>query len=338
MAILVTGGAGYIGSHTVVELQNAGYEVVVVDNLVNSSEKSLDRVEKITGKSVKFYKADILDRNALEEVFTKEQIDSCIHFAGLKAVGESVQKPWEYYENNIAGTLTLVDVMRKHNVKNIIFSSSATVYGDPAVIPITEECPKGQCTNPYGWTKSMLEQILTDIQKADSEWNVILLRYFNPIGAHKSGTIGENPNGIPNNLMPYITQVAVGKLKELGVFGNDYDTPDGTGVRDYIHVVDLAAGHVKALKKIEEKAGLCIYNLGTGVGYSVLDIVKNFEEATGVKIPYVIKERRAGDIATCYSNADKAKRELGWEAQYGIREMCADSWRWQSNNPNGYDD
>ncbi len=338
MAILVTGGAGYIGSHTVVELQSAGYDVVVVDNLANSSEKSLERVEKITGKPVKFYKADILDRDALEQIFAKEEIDSCIHFAGLKAVGESVQKPWEYYENNIAGTLTLVDVMRRHNVKNIIFSSSATVYGDPAIIPITEECPKGQCTNPYGWTKSMLEQILMDIQKADSEWNVILLRYFNPIGAHKSGTMGENPNGIPNNLMPYITQVAVGKLKELGVFGNDYDTPDGTGVRDYIHVVDLALGHVKALKKIEEKAGLCIYNLGTGTGNSVLDIVKNFEEATGVKIPYVIKERRAGDIASCYANADKAKRELGWEAQFGIREMCADSWRWQSSNPNGYED
>ena len=254
MAILVTGGAGYIGSHTVVELQSAGYDVVVVDNLCNSSEKALDRVSKITGKTVKFYKADILDRDALNEVFDKEEIDSCIHFAGLKAVGESVAKPWEYYENNIAGTLTLVDVMRKHNVKNIIFSSSATVYGDPAMIPITEECPKGQCTNPYGWTKSMLEQILTDIQKADPEWNVVLLRYFNPIGAHKSGTIGENPNGIPNNLMPYITQVAVGKLKELGVFGNDYDTPDGTGVRDYIHVVDLAKGHVKALKKLEDNS------------------------------------------------------------------------------------
>ena len=255
MTILVTGGAGYIGSHTVVELQNAGYDVVVVDNLANSSEKSLQRVEAITGKKVPFYKADILDREAMNEIFDKEKIDCCIHFAGLKAVGESVQKPWEYYENNISGTLTLVDVMRKHGVKNIIFSSSATVYGNPAVIPITEECPKGQCTNPYGWTKSMLEQILTDIQKADPEWNVILLRYFNPIGAHKSGTMGENPNGIPNNLMPYITQVAVGKLKELGVFGNDYDTPDGTGVRDYIHVVDLAKGHVKALKKIEEKTG-----------------------------------------------------------------------------------
>ena len=338
MAILVTGGAGYIGSHTVVELQTAGYDVVVLDNLSNSSEKSLQRVEKIRGKPVTFYKADILDRDALNAVFEKESIDSCIHFAGLKAVGESVQKPWEYYENNIAGTLTLVDVMRKHGVKNIIFSSSATVYGDPAFVPITEECPKGQCTNPYGWTKSMLEQILMDIQKADPEWNVVLLRYFNPIGAHKSGMIGENPNGIPNNLMPYITQVAVGKLKELGVFGNDYDTPDGTGVRDYIHVVDLAKGHVKALKKIEEKAGLKVYNLGTGIGYSVLDIVKNFEEATGVKIPYVIKDRRAGDIATCYSSAEKAEKELGWKAEFGIKEMCADSWKWQSNNPNGYEE
>ena len=330
MAILVTGGAGYIGSHTVVELQNAGYDVVVLDNLSNASEKALDRVSKITGKPVKFYKADILDRDALNNIFDKETIESCIHFAGLKAVGESVVKLWEYYENNIAGTLTLIDVMRKHNVKNIIFSSSATVYGDPAQIPITEECPKGQCTNPYGWTKSMLEQVLTDIQKADPEWNVMLLRYFNPIG--------ENPNGIPNNLMPYITQVAVGKLKELGVFGNDYDTPDGTGVRDYIHVVDLAKGHVKALKKIEENPGLAIYNLGTGKGYSVLDIVKNFEAATGVKIPYVIKPRRAGDIATCYCDASKAEKELGWKAENGIREMCEDFWRWQSNNPQGYEE
>ena len=338
MAVLVTGGAGYIGSHTVVELQNVGYDVVVLDNLSNASEKALDRVSKITGKPVKFYKADILDRDALNDIFDKETIESCIHFAGLKAVGESVVKPWEYYENNIAGTLTLVDVMRKHNVKNIIFSSSATVYGDPAQIPITEECPKGQCTNPYGWTKSMLEQVLTDIQKADPEWNVMLLRYFNPIGAHKSGTIGENPNGIPNNLMPYITQVAVGKLKELGVFGNDYDTPDGTGVRDYIHVVDLAKGHVKALKKTEENPGLAIYNLGTGKGYSVLDIVKNFEAATGVKIPYVIKPRRAGDIATCYCDASKAEKELDWKAENGIREMCEDSWRWQSNNPQGYEE
>ena len=338
MAILVTGGAGFIGSHTCVELLNAGYEVVVLDNLVNASEKSLERVKAITGKEVTFYKGDILDRTILNEIFEKEKIDSCIHFAGLKAVGESVQKPWEYYNNNISGTLTLVDVMRQHNCKNIIFSSSATVYGDPAEIPITENCPKGQCTNPYGWTKSMLEQVLMDIQKADPEWNVILLRYFNPIGAHKSGTMGENPNGIPNNLMPYITQVAVGKLKELGVFGNDYDTPDGTGVRDYIHVVDLAKGHVKALKKLEGHQGLNIYNLGTGKGYSVLDIVKNFEAATGVKIPYVIKARRPGDIATCYSDASKAEKELGWKAENGIREMCEDSWRWQSQNPNGYED
>lgn len=336
MNILVTGGAGFIGTHTVVELQEAGYDVVVLDNLCNASEKSLERVEKITGKKAAFYKADILDREALEEIFSKEKIDAVIHFAGLKAVGESVQKPWEYYENNIAGTLTLVDVMRKHGVKNIIFSSSATVYGNPAFIPITEECPKGQCTNPYGWTKSMLEQILSDIQKADPEWNVILLRYFNPIGAHKSGTLGENPNGIPNNLMPYITQVAVGKLKELGVFGDDYDTHDGTGVRDYIHVVDLAKGHVKALKKIEDKSGVSIYNLGTGNGYSVLDVVKAYEKACKKSIPYEIKPRRAGDIATCYSDASKAKKELGWEAEYGIDRMCEDSWRWQSRNPDGY--
>ena len=338
MAILVTGGAGYIGSHTVIELQNAGYDVVVLDNLSNSNPVSLERVEKITGKHVPFYIADILDRDAFNEIFEKESIDSCIHFAGLKAVGESVAKPWEYYENNIAGTLTLVDVMRKHNVKNMIFSSSATVYGDPAFVPITEECPKGQCTNPYGWTKSMLEQILSDIQKADPEWNIVLLRYFNPIGAHKSGTIGENPNGIPNNLMPYITQVAVGKLKELGVFGNDYDTPDGTGVRDYIHVVDLARGHVMALKKLQGNAGLNIYNLGTGNGYSVLDLVNNFQEATGVKVPYSIKPRRPGDIATCYASADKAFEELGWKAEFGIKEMCEDSWRWQSQNPQGYDE
>ncbi len=338
MAILVTGGAGYIGSHTCVELLNAGYEVVVLDNLSNASEKSLDRVRQITGKELTFYKGDILDREILNKLFAENTIDSCIHFAGLKAVGESVQKPWEYYNNNISGTLTLTDVMRENGCKNIIFSSSATVYGNPAQIPITEECPKGECTNPYGWTKSMLEQVLTDIQKADPQWNVILLRYFNPIGAHKSGLMGENPNGIPNNLMPYITQVAVGKLKELGVFGDDYDTPDGTGVRDYIHVVDLAVGHVKALKKIEENAGLCVYNLGTGHGYSVLDIVKNFEKANDVKIPYVIKPRRAGDIATCYSNADKAEKELGWKAENGILEMCADSWRWQKNNPNGYED
>ena len=338
MAILVTGGAGFIGSHTVVELQNAGYDVVVVDNLVNSSRKSLERVEKITGKEVTFYDADINDSAALNVIFEKESIDSVIHFAGLKAVGESVAKPLEYYMNNISGSLTLFDVMRNHGVKNIIFSSSATVYGDPAFVPITEECPKGEITNPYGKTKGMLEEILTDIQKADPEWNVILLRYFNPIGAHESGTIGENPNGVPNNLMPYITQVAVGKLKELGVFGNDYDTHDGTGVRDYIHVVDLALGHVKAIEKLNDNPGIVIYNLGTGNGYSVLDIVKNFEAATGIHIPYVIKARRPGDIATRYCDAGKAERELHWKAERDLKTMCADSWRWQKNNPNGYDD
>ncbi|MBQ7283495.1 MAG: UDP-glucose 4-epimerase GalE [Oscillospiraceae bacterium] len=338
MAILVTGGAGYIGSHTVVELLEIGKEVVVVDNLSNSSEKSLERVKEITGKDVKFYKADILDKAALEEIFEKENIESCIHFAGLKAVGESVAKPWEYYNNNITGTLVLLDVMKNHGCKNIIFSSSATIYGDPAFVPITEECPKGVCTNPYGWTKSMLEQILSDVQKADNEWNVVILRYFNPIGAHISGRIGENPNGIPNNLMPYITQVAVGKLEKLGVFGDDYDTHDGTGVRDYIHVVDLAKGHVKALAKLEKGSGLNIYNLGTGTGYSVLDMVKSFEEANGVAVPYVIKDRRPGDIATCYADAKKAKEELGWEAENGIVEMCRDSWRWKSNNPNGFED
>lgn len=337
MRILVTGGAGYIGSHTCVELLGAGYEVVVLDNLSNSSEEALNRVEQITGKSVQFYKGDIADSKLLDEILAREKIDACIHFAGLKAVGESVEKPLEYYQNNIAGTLVLLQEMRKNNVKNIIFSSSATVYGDPQFVPITEECPKGQCTNPYGWTKSMLEQILMDMQKADPEWNVILLRYFNPIGAHKSGCMGENPNGIPNNLMPYVTQVAVGKREELGVFGNDYNTPDGTGVRDYIHVVDLAVGHVKSLKKMEENCGLKIYNLGTGTGYSVLDIVKNFEEANGVKIPYSIKPRRAGDIATCYCDPSKAEKELGWKAENGIIEMCEDSWRWQKNNPNGYE-
>ena len=337
MAILVTGGAGFIGSHTVLELLNAGYDVVVVDNLVNASKESLKRVEELSNKKVTFYENDILDREALNKIFEKEDIDSVIHFAGLKAVGESVAKPLEYYHNNISGSLVLFDVMRKHGVKNIIFSSSATVYGDPAFIPITEECPKGKPTNPYGMTKWMLEEILMDIQKADPEWNVILLRYFNPIGAHESGRMGENPNGIPNNLMPYITQVAVGKLKELGVFGNDYDTPDGTGVRDYIHVVDLALGHVASIKKLKENPGVKIYNLGTGNGYSVLDIVKNFEEATGVKIPYVIKGRRAGDIATCYCDASLAKKELGWEAKRDLKQMCADSWRWQSNNPNGYE-
>lgn len=336
MRILVTGGAGYIGSHTCVELLNLGYEVVVVDNLCNSSEESLNRVEKITGKKPVFYKADLLDREALEDVFSKETVDAVIHFAGLKAVGESVAKPLEYYHNNITGTLVLCDVMRNHGVKNIIFSSSATVYGDPAFVPITEECPKGQITNPYGQTKGMLEQILTDLHTADPEWSVILLRYFNPVGAHKSGLIGEDPAGIPNNLTPYITQVAVGKLKEVGVFGNDYDTPDGTGVRDYIHVVDLAMGHVKALAKLQEEKKVRIYNLGTGHGYSVLQMIQAFSKACGKEIPYSIKPRRPGDIATCYADPALAKKELGWEAERGLEEMCEDGWRWQSNNPNGY--
>ena len=326
MAILVTGGAGYIGSHTCVELLNRGYEVVVIDNLYNSSEVALERVQEITGKSLKFYEGDVLNREDLDPIFENENIEAVINFAGLKAVGESVQKPWEYYHNNITGTLILTDVMRKHGCKNIIFSSSATVYGDPAEIPITENCPKGEITNPYGRTKGMLEQILTDLYVGDPEWNVMLLRYFNPIGAHESGRIGEDPKGIPNNLVPYIAQVAVGKLKCLGVFGDDYDTPDGTGVRDYIHVVDLAKGHVNAVEKVTSSTGVNIYNLGTGIGYSVLDIVKAFEAANGIKIPYVIKPRRAGDIAICYANPGKAKRELGWEAKYDLERMCKDSW------------
>ncbi len=338
MAVLVTGGAGYIGSHTCVELLNNGYEVVVMDNLYNSNEKALERVEQITGKKVTFYNVDMLDREAMNEIFEKETIDSVIHFAGYKAVGESVRKPLEYYHNNITGTLNLCDVMRNHGVKNIIFSSSATVYGDPAFVPITEDCPKGQITNPYGQTKGMLEQILTDLHVSDPEWNVVLLRYFNPIGAHKAGIIGEDPKGIPNNLVPYIAQVAVGKLEKLGVFGDDYDTPDGTGVRDYIHVVDLAKGHVKAMKKFEDQPEVRIYNLGTGNGYSVLQVLHAFEKACGKTLPYEMKPRRAGDIATCYADPAKAKAELGWEAEYGIEEMCEDSWRWQSMNPNGYNE
>ncbi len=338
MAILVTGGTGYIGSHTVVELLQAGYEVVIVDNLSNSKEEVLNRIEKITGKRPTFYKVDLLDRESLVQVFEKEKIESVIHFAGLKAVGESVQKPLEYYHNNITGTLILCDVMRSHGVKNIIFSSSATVYGEPAFVPITEECPKGEITNPYGRTKGMLEQILTDLHTPDPEWNVVLLRYFNPIGAHKSGLIGEDPKGIPNNLVPYISQVAIGKRECLGVFGNDYPTPDGTCIRDYIHVVDLAKGHLKALKKLEPGTGVSIYNLGTGTGYSVMDVLHAYEKACGKSIPYEFKPRRAGDVVSCYCTPQKAKDELGWVAEYGIEDMCEDSWRWQSSNPNGYDD
>ena len=334
MKILVTGGADYIGSHTCVELLNSGYEVIVVDNLYNSCQEALNRVQKITGKELTFYEGDLLDKPFLTEVFSKEKPEAVIHFAGYKAVGESVEKPLEYYHNNITGTLMLCDVMRNHGCKKIVFSSSATVYGDPAEIPITENCPKGTITNPYGQTKGMIEQILTDLYVSDHEWNVTLLRYFNPIGAHSSGLIGEDPKGIPNNLVPYIARVAVGKLEKLGVFGDDYDTPDGTGVRDYIHVVDLALGHVCALSHMKE--GVQIYNLGTGHGYSVLDVVKAYGKACGKDIPYEIKGRRAGDIATCYSDPAKAERELGWKAIYGIDDMCRDSWNWQSKNPDGY--
>lgn len=337
MAILVTGGAGYIGSHTCVELLNAGYDVVVADNLCNSCEEALKRVQEITGKVLTFYHLDIRDKEGLTQLFEQESIDAVIHFAGLKAVGESVQKPMLYYQNNVYGTLILCEVMNTFGIKNIVFSSSATVYGSPKTVPILEDFPLS-VTNPYGRTKLMLEEILQDFHTADPEWNVILLRYFNPIGAHKSGRIGENPKGIPNNLMPYITQVAVGKLDYLGVFGDDYDTIDGSGVRDYIHVVDLALGHVKAIEKLKEKQGVLIYNLGTGNGYSVLQMIKAFEEASGQKIPYVIKPRRAGDIATCYADSSKAKKELGWKARYELKEMCEDSWRWQKNNPNGYED
>lgn len=332
MKILVTGGTGYIGSHTCVELLNKGYEVVVFDNLYNSQIEVVDKIESITGKKITFYKADMLDKESMRPVFEENTFDAVIHFAGLKAVGESVAKPLFYYQNNITGTLNLCELMKEYNCKKIIFSSSATVYGEPEQIPITEKCPKGTCTNPYGWTKSMLEQMLSDLYVADNEWSVVLLRYFNPIGAHESGLLGESPNGIPNNLMPYIMQVAVGKLPELGVFGDDYDTPDGTGVRDYIHVVDLAKGHVNAIEKVTAVKDVNIYNLGTGNGYSVLDIVKAFEAANGVKIPYVIKPRRAGDIATCYADPKKAKDELGWEAKYDLQRMCEDSWRFAKMN------
>ena len=336
--ILVTGGAGFIGSHTCIELLNNGNEVVVVDNLYNANKKSLEVVEKVTGKKVTFYEVDIRDEEKLNEVFeTEKDIFGVIHFAGLKAVGESCALPLKYYDNNVAGTTTLCRVMEKNNCKNIIFSSSATVYGDPHALPIKEDFPLS-VTNPYGRTKLMLEEILGDVYTADNEWNVVLLRYFNPIGAHESGDIGEDPSGIPNNLLPYVMQVAVGKLEKVNVFGDDFDTHDGTGVRDYIHVVDLARGHVAALKKLEKGSGLTKYNLGTGVGYSVLDIIKSASAAVGHDIPYVIAPRRAGDIAACYADATKAKEELGWEAKYDVKRMCEDSWRWQSKHPNGFEE
>ena len=339
MSILVTGGAGFIGSHTCVELLNAGYDIVVVDNLYNSSEKSLDRVKELTGKDFSFYPYDIRDKENMKKVFENHKIDACIHFAGLKAVGESCAKPLEYYDNNIGGTLALCEVMRDYNCKKIVFSSSATVYGSSNISPLKEDMKTGGTTNPYGTTKYMIEIILDDFHKGDNEWAVTLLRYFNPIGAHKSGRIGENPNGIPNNLMPYITQVAIGKLPCLNVFGDDYDTHDGTGVRDYIHVVDLAIGHVKAVEKIlKDEPKVNVYNLGTGNGYSVLDIVKAFEQASGQKINYKIAPRRPGDLDVCYSDATKAFDELGWKAERSLLEMCEDSWRWQSNNPNGFEE
>jgi UDP-glucose 4-epimerase len=335
MKILVTGGAGYIGSHTCLELLAVGYEVVVVDNLCNSSREGLRRVEELIGRQVIFYELDLRDAAGLHAVFEEHEIEAVIHFAGLKAVGESVQMPLHYYSNNLTATLVLCEVMAAHNVKNIVFSSSATVYGDPATVPITEEFPLS-ATNPYGSSKLFVEQILQDLHTADASWNVGLLRYFNPVGAHVSGRIGEDPNDIPNNLMPYVAQVAVGRLKELSVFGNDYPTPDGTGVRDYIHVVDLAKGHIKAIEKLRSKPGVVIYNLGTGKGYSVLDMVKAFEKASGRKVPYRIAARRPGDIAACYANPAKAREELGWQAEKGIDEMCEDAWRWQSTNPKGY--
>ena len=337
MSILVSGGAGYIGSHTCIELINAGYDIVVADNLCNSSEEAVRRVEQITGRSVPFVKAELCNENEVEALFTQyPDIDAVIHFAGLKAVGESVSKPLEYYTNNLVNSLVLLNAMRRHGVKNFVFSSSATVYGDPASVPIREDFPTGGTTNPYGTTKLFLERILMDICAADPTMNVALLRYFNPIGAHESGLIGEDPNGIPNNLVPYIAKVAVGQLEKIHVYGDDYPTPDGTGVRDYIHVVDLALGHVAALKKLDTNCGLFVCNLGTGNGYSVLDVVHAYEKACGKPLPYVIDPRRPGDIAQCYADPTKAREELGWQAKYGIEEMCASSWKWQSMNPNGY--
>ncbi len=337
MKILVTGGSGYIGSHTVLELLQARHDVTVIDNLSNSCEKSLQRVKNITGKnSLSFHKLDILNQAGLEDIFTAEKFDAVIHFAGLKAVAESVSKPLAYYQNNVVGTLTLCQVMEKYDVRNLVFSSSATVYGDPASVPIREDFPTGGTTNPYGTSKLMIENILADLTTADPRWNIVRLRYFNPVGAHESGLIGEDPTDIPNNLMPYITQVAVGKLKELSVFGDDYPTPDGTGVRDYIHVVDLAIGHLKALDKLMENSGLVTYNLGTGTGYSVLEMVKAFEQANGIKIPTRMAPRRDGDIATCYADPALAKQELNWTASHSLEDMVRHAWNWQSKNPNGY--
>lgn len=338
MAVLVTGGAGYIGSHTCVELMNARIDVVIVDNFYNCKKSSIDRIKALVGRDFPYYECDIRDREGLDKIFKTEKIDSVIHFAGLKAVGESVQKPLEYFDNNITGTLVLLDVMRKNGCKKIVFSSSATVYGTKNISPLTEDMEIGGVTNPYGRTKYMIECILQDLYVSDKDWSICLLRYFNPIGAHKSGTMGEAPNGIPNNLMPYITQVAIGKRDHLSVFGNDYDTPDGTCVRDYIHVVDLALGHVKAVQKVEGEKGVFIYNLGTGKGYSVLDVVNAFKKASGIDIKYEIVARRAGDLAVCYSDPSKAYKELGWKAERDIEEMCEDSWRWQKQNPNGYPD
>lgn len=338
MAVLVTGGAGYIGSHTCVELMNAGIDMVIVDNFYNCKKSSIDRIKALVGRDFPYYECDIRDREGLDKIFKTEKIDSVIHFAGLKAVGESVQKPLEYFDNNITGTLVLLDVMRKNGCKKIVFSSSATVYGTKNISPLTEDMEIGGVTNPYGRTKYMIECILQDLYVSDKDWSICLLRYFNPIGAHKSGTMGEAPNGIPNNLMPYITQVAIGKRDHLSVFGNDYDTPDGTCVRDYIHVVDLALGHVKAVQKVEGEKGVFIYNLGTGKGYSVLDVVNAFKKASGIDIKYEIVARRAGDLAVCYSDPSKAYKELGWKAERDIEEMCEDSWRWQKQNPNGYPD
>ena len=336
MTVLCTGGAGFIGSHTCVELLNAGYDVIIADNLYNASETVIDRIETITGKRPVFCHIDVTDKASLDDLFRRESVDAVIHFAGYKAVGESVEKPLEYYTNNLNATLVLCDVMRAHDCRKIVFSSSATVYGDPAEIPITEECPLGERTNPYGETKAMQERILTDLQKSDPAWKVVLLRYFNPIGAHESGLIGEDPKGIPNNLVPYVAQVAVGKRDKVHVYGDDYPTPDGTGVRDYIHVVDLAKGHVAAIRGIDSSDGVSVFNLGTGNGYSVLEVIRAFSEACGKELPYVVEGRRAGDIATCYANPEKAKRILHWEAEKTLADMCVDSWRWQKNNPEGY--